>query len=522
MEFDAFLSHNSRDKAQVKIVAEALKKNRIRVWLDEWELIPGRPWQEGITAGLQQSKTVVVLIGPAGVGRWEEPEIRVALDQSLHRNIPVIPVLLPGVSRTEVEDRPFLRQHTWVEFKDGLEDADTLRRLIWGITGRNPYIDSAAAAPSESVPAPKLDPLNEAVKYLADRSRSTNITFVLGRNFLDSGTSGSIPAMLSRELLASLDLIGSDYNHLVPPLDQSASYYAARWDEFQLQSTVADLLMQQKVEVPAVYEALARLLVVLNDRSERRTRSPVEQLIVSTNIDTWLERALIRAGISFSRVVHFRSRRRLLVTQYRNLSVSERGLVRVESSTGEVVAVDGNNLEELDDIIRHQDEHIYDADEAGFDSSPSSSLIFSKLQQPILYKLLGSHDVLLSCAISADQHYDLAWQVSRFNSIPPKVGEIISNSPVVFLGCGIFESDFRVGYHTLLRNAFVIKGHKRYALWPSAQLDPHDVAHKMGTTSWESLRNAALSAYGIELLDGTAAPFIDAIREAIAKLRAAR
>src|SRR4030095_193539 len=123
------------------------------------------------------------------------------------------------------------------------------------------------------------------------------------------------------------------------------------------------------------------------------------------------------------------------------------------------------------------------------------SLAFGKLQQPILYKLLGSHDVPSSATISTDHYYDLAWRVSRASSIPPKIGEIIGNSPVVFLGCGILDSEFRVSYHTLLRNAFEMKGHKRFALCESANADQHDVAQKLGMTSWESLRSAALSSY---------------------------
>ena len=76
MEFDAFLSHNSRDKPLVKHIAEALKRNSVKVWLDEWELVPGRRWQEALEAGLLRSRTVVVPVGPAGVGHWEEPEIQ--------------------------------------------------------------------------------------------------------------------------------------------------------------------------------------------------------------------------------------------------------------------------------------------------------------------------------------------------------------------------------------------------------------------------------------------------------------
>ena len=135
----------------------------------------------------------------------------------------------------------------------------------------------------------------------------------------------------------------------------------------------------------------------------------------------------------------------------------------------------------------------------------------------ISYKLLGSHDVQLSSTISADHYYDLAWRVSRASSIPPQIGEIISNSPVVFLGCSILDSEFRVSYHTLLRHAFEIQGHKRLALCEHGDVDHQDIAHKMGVTNWESLRSAALSVYKIELIHSGIKPFLEMLREGVAK-----
>ena len=47
--FDVFLSHNSKDKLMVRQLARALEARGMQVWLDEWELVPGRPWQEAIS-----------------------------------------------------------------------------------------------------------------------------------------------------------------------------------------------------------------------------------------------------------------------------------------------------------------------------------------------------------------------------------------------------------------------------------------------------------------------------------------
>jgi TIR domain-containing protein len=39
--FDVFLGHSSRDKAVVRAVAEQVRKDGRRVWLDHWEIRPG-------------------------------------------------------------------------------------------------------------------------------------------------------------------------------------------------------------------------------------------------------------------------------------------------------------------------------------------------------------------------------------------------------------------------------------------------------------------------------------------------
>ena len=134
--FDVFLSHNSNDKENVRQIGAELKKRGLKVWLDEWELTPGRPWQEEIEKIISTTKSAIVIVGKDGLGPWEQPEMQACLNEFVNRKLPVIPVLLPGAAK--IPDLPlFLQAFTWVDLRNGLKN-DGLDRLEWGITGKKP------------------------------------------------------------------------------------------------------------------------------------------------------------------------------------------------------------------------------------------------------------------------------------------------------------------------------------------------------------------------------------------------
>jgi len=59
-KYDVFLSHSSKDKTVVRELAERLRRDGLRVWLDEWEIRPGDPILLKIEEGLEQSRTLVL------------------------------------------------------------------------------------------------------------------------------------------------------------------------------------------------------------------------------------------------------------------------------------------------------------------------------------------------------------------------------------------------------------------------------------------------------------------------------
>ncbi|HSS49811.1 MAG TPA: toll/interleukin-1 receptor domain-containing protein, partial [Thermoanaerobaculia bacterium] len=134
--FDVFLSHTSQDKPVVRQIGSWLEAREISVWLDEWELRPGFPLQEGLEEGISASRAGAVFVGPGGLGSWQIPEMRAFIARSRREKIPVIPVLLPGCPDSH-ELTLFLEAFIWVDLRAGVTD-EGLQRLAWGINGTKP------------------------------------------------------------------------------------------------------------------------------------------------------------------------------------------------------------------------------------------------------------------------------------------------------------------------------------------------------------------------------------------------
>jgi hypothetical protein len=59
-DYDVFLSHSPEDHAVVRDVAERLHKDGVKVWLDEWELVPGGVIAAQIEEGLERSRVLAL------------------------------------------------------------------------------------------------------------------------------------------------------------------------------------------------------------------------------------------------------------------------------------------------------------------------------------------------------------------------------------------------------------------------------------------------------------------------------
>ena len=130
---DVFLSYSRTDGEFVKQLAEKLEdEHGLKVWFDRWALPVGQSWQQGMADGLEKVSSCVVCVGAQTQAGWFRQEVQVALDRkSTDAEFPVIPTILPGGDPDNIRD--FLKQLSWVDLRNGLNDHAEVRALVNGI-----------------------------------------------------------------------------------------------------------------------------------------------------------------------------------------------------------------------------------------------------------------------------------------------------------------------------------------------------------------------------------------------------
>jgi len=118
-EYDVFISYSGADKSTAIRIAEDLKRDGLRVWIDEWLIRPGDSIPVKIDEGLEQSRVLVSLLSAAALeSDWtilERNSILFRDPTNTERRF--IPVML---DRCELKGS--LRQFAYIDWTDTTDD----------------------------------------------------------------------------------------------------------------------------------------------------------------------------------------------------------------------------------------------------------------------------------------------------------------------------------------------------------------------------------------------------------------
>lgn len=91
-----FLSHSSPDKRFVRWLAEHLRTEGAKVWIDESEIKVGDSLIDKISEGIDRCDYLAAVISPSSVdSEWVRRELNIALTQEIKgRRVKVLPLII--------------------------------------------------------------------------------------------------------------------------------------------------------------------------------------------------------------------------------------------------------------------------------------------------------------------------------------------------------------------------------------------------------------------------------------------
>jgi hypothetical protein len=146
--WDAFISHASEDTEVVVLLAEALRRAGLRIWLDQQELRLGDSLSEKIDEGLAASRFGIVVLSPSFLAkRWPRRELNglVALEDDGRKVI--LPVWHQLDRETLVGYSPILADRLAADTRDGVARvAAEIVRVIVDPESGSPAVESPTLA----------------------------------------------------------------------------------------------------------------------------------------------------------------------------------------------------------------------------------------------------------------------------------------------------------------------------------------------------------------------------------------
>ena len=137
---NVFLCHNSKDKADIKLIADALELDfGIPHFLDAYAIPTGEAFIPWIEKKLNESAGCAIFLGSNGWGPTHHWEAEMALARARKSSeFRLIPVALDGITQPDMErlgSGTLFREINWADFRKGPADPEALEKFRIALTG---------------------------------------------------------------------------------------------------------------------------------------------------------------------------------------------------------------------------------------------------------------------------------------------------------------------------------------------------------------------------------------------------
>ena len=151
--FDVFISYSHIDKEWASKLRQDLSRYDLTVWIDNEQIRPGSFIVSALEKATAQCKAIALITSPQSLhSGWVNEEYNRAINliNSERSEVQLIPLIL-----RDVELPAFLKSRLFVDFRSNENYAESVCKLVWGITGIEPkqviYLESIVDQSSKTI-----------------------------------------------------------------------------------------------------------------------------------------------------------------------------------------------------------------------------------------------------------------------------------------------------------------------------------------------------------------------------------
>lgn len=467
--------------------------------------------------GLKYFAAVAVCVGARGELISSNTPAASILIKAQELRLPVIPIAVSGGS-AQPRLPNFLRTTMAIKL-DPTAPASTAARILAVISGEHqahpdPGSSSSPPVPPPSFSSPDPETLNETVITVTDNMKVQSAVYFVGKGLFDNEQEEHYQnASFAGHLIEKLRI-----NPVIVPPEFAATCYAIKNKYPGLDTAIAEHLRQPRQAGVKAALLFARVLALVE---AQRAREPDigeirRQLVVATHLDDLLERAMVTAGVSFSRVVQYRP------DSDGNCKLAVATISSQEGSHGALTVKSSSTAIELDEARRNALEFKIPGMAEPQAVIPIEKFRIDTLHPVILYKPFGSFDCRGSCTVSIDQGLQFAGAaVNHPKTFPATLTTLMSASPALFLGCNPLDADSLLLYFGLLRRIFETGASQndRYMIGnpPTPYFQNKDSVRHCEARLWQSIPAYLHLTLGITCLFANPLEFLQALTARLSK-----
>jgi hypothetical protein len=304
--YDAILLHNLKDLELARGVDRLLQPHRLSIWFSDRDLRLGDTLTGSIGRAMHRSRFVLLCLGPNDLGNYQGWETSAAITDAITLRRPVIPIWMPGAEPERIE-LPFVRDLVSLDLRARLSNPAGIEKLVARLK------DGRPAPPDELEPPEALGlgggmphDLVDSVDQVAASAIEHGLTLYVGDTLADRhDICASNSAKLAAALVGELGLTEAAAANAFMSVPQAGFLYSIKQGEDRARRTLKQRVGVSSLEEPEAYRDVAGLLVAAREIGCFTTSKSSEPrlLAVTTNVDLALERAFLRAGLPFTRLL---------------------------------------------------------------------------------------------------------------------------------------------------------------------------------------------------------------------------